>query len=311
MLIPKSIDPSGTNDVTAELNAFIASIPNYTTIDFTPTAEYRCEGTIILGAKTGITLNFNGALIFATTKSIRERSHWSIRSSRNIKMIRPRIHGANPYSGLDALAYDSNTEAQHGIEILQSVGVILDNPDIRSVFGDFIYVGRKNPTKIWSSNINVIHPVGRDNGRIGMSIIAASDVNVSNVDFNRMRRSVFDLEPNSGSDGASRVMIDGGIIGRAHTGYVLASLGNSGPVSDITIKNLSMPNHVVSVQVASPEGTRSKKNITITDCTSGDISRQPPMRFTRVDGIVVKRITQPLAPGIPLVKTTDCTNVQT
>lgn len=310
--VPPSIDATGATDVTDQLQTFFNQLPKGATIDFAPTAVYRCEDTVTLGAKTAITLNFNYSRLVATTLGYRERTHLAISGCKGIRIVKPDIKGANPHSGLDAAAYNPLYEAQHGIRIWQSVGVVIDRPRITNVWGDWLYVGRKNPHNPWSSWVHVNAPYCRDNGRIGMSIIAAAVVGVTAPDFDRMRRSVFDIEPDSNSDGAYAVVVDGAgksRIGKCHTGYLFASKGSAGPVENILFRGLRLVGHDLNAQVVSPEGSRSKRNIRFEGNRTDQTSERTPLRFTRVDGVTVKGNTIPMKRGVPALATTDCTNV--
>ena len=63
--IPKSIVADLSKDVTAPLNAFLAAVPDGSTVRFPRVTRYRIDGTVVLDGKNNLTIDGNGALFHA------------------------------------------------------------------------------------------------------------------------------------------------------------------------------------------------------------------------------------------------------
>ncbi|HVJ97052.1 MAG TPA: hypothetical protein VNC41_09505, partial [Acidimicrobiia bacterium] len=65
--VPASIDASGDSDVSVALDEFFQSVPAGATITFPKDARYRVEGVIWIRSAKNVTIDGNGAEIFADT----------------------------------------------------------------------------------------------------------------------------------------------------------------------------------------------------------------------------------------------------
>src|SRR5262249_26699464 len=109
---PTSIDNKGVTDVTAKLMAFIAGVPDGSTITFPAASRYRIESIIIVTNRKNLTIDGNGAQFFALTDGAsmppvgpndvklhwpRNRAHWLIVGGSGITLRNLTIKGANPH----------------------------------------------------------------------------------------------------------------------------------------------------------------------------------------------------------------------
>jgi hypothetical protein len=235
---PSSIASDCSIDVTTELQAWLDQLPDDVTAELKAGGCYRIEGTVELAGRRKLVLAGNGATLKATTTgtggrlALRTRSQLSIFGSQDITVRDLIVRGANPHAGVGEAAYQPEFEAQHAFSLHGDDGITLDRVQACDVYGDFVYIGGTAGTP--SRNVTVEHSRFARNGRQGISITDGEDVLITGNEIDDVRRSVFDLEPNTRVDVVRRVRIEHNATGRAHN-YWLANKGSGVNIGDITI----------------------------------------------------------------------------
>lgn len=305
-IAPRTIDASGATDVTDQLNAFFASVPNGGTISLRTNGRYRVNGTLSLANRTDVTLDGNGSMIFAATEGSRDRSQLSIDKGSRIVIRDLSIKGANPIGGLAEGAYRSDKAFQHGIRILGAHDVEVDRVQISDTFGDLIYISdasdfiRGDHTfaeRVWIHNSYLTR-----NGRQGIAVTAARDVVIERNTITVTRRATIDLEPDTPTEGASGIFILNNQIGPGLLRFVAAH-GN-GPVDHVVIAYNRLHGRDLAIDIAPPSGAR-RSSFYVIDNFSDRLSRGDPLRFTRLDGVVVQGNTQPILVNRSVIAATD------
>ena len=143
------IDATGGADVTAELQALIDRTPNGGVVRLQPGGRYRVEGTLLLVDRQRLTIDGNGARLFATTTGGERRSHLRVVGGTDLVVRDLEIIGANPHAGLDDRAYQEDLVGQHGVRLEGVTDVELSHLRISDIYGDFVYVGRRDDGQ-WS-----------------------------------------------------------------------------------------------------------------------------------------------------------------
>jgi uncharacterized protein YjdB len=309
-IVPASIDGTGTKDVTAEINAWIASVPDGNTLRFRNGARYRIEGTILLEERNGLTVEGEGAEFFVTVihpipnptsssqrKVNRTRSHWSVQGGSDIVVRNLSIVGPHPAAGTGSAAYVSDLEAQHGFDIGGVKGITLDNVRVTDVFGDFVYLSRWQTDSNWVDGAIIQNSHFERNGRQGVGITGARNVLFEGNWIGEVRRSVFDIEPNTERGGAENITIRNNTIGEARLRY-LAAHGRAGRVANIVIEG-NQGRKAMNITVESPVGSRRGPFRIVNNRASEGYGtpRGFLMRFVRVDGLEISRNRNPLQSG--------------
>lgn len=289
-LAPASIDATGATDVTDALNQFFAGVPDGDVISLRPGANYRVDGTLELFRRHDIVLDGRGARIFAGTEGARDRSQLSIDNGSRIVIRNLVIKGANPVGGIDVRAWRPDKAFQHGIRIRGARDVELDRLHVTDAFGDLVSVGRSQDRR-WSERIWVHDSYLARNGRQGVAVTAAEDVVIEHNTITQTRRATIDLEPDTPTDGAKNVFILDNDIGPGLLRFVAAH-GN-GPVDNVVIAYNRLRGRDLAVDVEAPSGTR-RSNFYVVGNTSDKQSAADPLRFTRIDGVVVQDNLQPV-----------------
>lgn len=292
------IDATGATDVTDQLNKYLAGVPDGSVVSLPAGARYRAESIVQLVGKNNVTIEGNGALIFAETdgsnatpseeswfKWPRSRSHFEIRGGSNIVVRDLMIRGANPNAGSAAGAYYEPFEGQHGFDVRGVRGLLLERVTATDTYGDLLYIAGLGG---WSSNITVRDSHFERSGRQGIAITGAESVEITGSYIGEVGRSIIDLEPGTVNAGARNVLFEGNTFGPCR--HLLMSSGGVGPnVTDISF----IGNHLVAIglkiKVRAADGSR-RSNYKILNNVS-DIPLGLPVaavRFHWVDGIEVR-----------------------
>jgi hypothetical protein len=233
--VPSRVDPTGARNVTAALTSFINSVPDGSTVTFPDNARYRIEGTLRFAHRHDLTIDGNGATFFATTTGNRTRGQWSFAGGTNLTLRNMTVRGANPNAGTGESAYVESLEAQHAFNFEGVRGIDLSHVTATDVYGDFVYLGMYIGPNIWSSAVKIHDNTFARNGRQGITLTGAKNVEIWNNDITDTRRATFDFEPNGRGWGVTGVSIHDNTIGPGRLNFISA-VGN-GRVNRIEVRN--------------------------------------------------------------------------
>lgn len=292
------IDKSGRTDVTIPLNAYFASVPNGTRINFPVNGRYRIEGTIVLIGKRGLLIDGHGSTFFATTngagaagtKSNRTRSQWSLQAARSVTIRNMTVRGSSTQTGPDGV-YDPNLEAQHGFSILGSSNIAVKRVTVGGTWGDLVYVGGiGSGAHTPSSGVTVSDSKLVGSSRQGVSVTNANHVTFSNNTIDSARRSLIDIEANSADDTIAFVTFSHNTFGRSRL-YTIANGGAAAEVHDIVIDSNSMPPGRSGFKMyVYATGARRRYNYRVTNNRVAVTGQNDPMvQVFNVDNVTVAR----------------------
>ena len=87
-------------------------------------------------------------------------------------------------------------EGQHGIAVFSGNDTLIEDVDIRRVWGDCVYVNSATvPGGAWTDGVTFRDSTCRLTGRHGVGIIRAKDVRIVNNRFDEIGFMVVDIEP--------------------------------------------------------------------------------------------------------------------
>jgi hypothetical protein len=291
---PATIDRTGTQDVTAAMQAWLTKVPHHSTISFPAGAKYRAEGTLAIRRRNDIVVQGNGATFFATQISdVRDQAQWVLENDSNIVFSNLTIRGTHPNGGQDDDAYVPAREAQHGVLVQGGERIELRNLTITDVFGDFIYVGRSpSPTFGRPVDVSIHDNVMRRNGRQGVSVTDGTNVLIERNDIRDTRRATIDFEPGD-SSGVENAVVRDNKIGPGRLMFVAGH--GMGDISNISITNNTLTGHSIGIDLAAESGDRRHSVV-----VQGNISDTPEanprgalMRFVRYDFVDVRNNVNP------------------
>jgi hypothetical protein len=145
---------------------------------------------------------------------------------------------------------------------------------------------------------------------MGVAILAASNVTVERVVFDRLALFVLDIEPYEATGGGIDIVFRDNHVGtyglsQRLTPYFFAADGEPGSV----VRGVSVTNNVVTGGVLATDVTIARRQaIVVTGNVSTVPASGPVMVFEHVDGLTVTGNVQPLRSG-RIVQTRDCTDV--
>ena len=317
--VPSSIDSSGGSDVSSALQRFVDGVPNGSTISFR-SGTYRLSRGINLRSRSNLVFDGNGATLRITgAGASAEASAFNLSGGDRAITIREfDLVGNNADAGT-ADAYDPGADSQMGVLIRGGTDILIEDVTMQRFWGDCMYVGTSGSA--WSDGVTFRDSTCSLTGRNGVTIIAGRDVTIERVRFDGIGTAVVDMEPNYGTDGASRVMIRDNTIGTyghndRYTSWVLAAVGADGAVmEDVSLIGNRISGIASSGVRGDPRGLHvrvdargPRRDFVVRDNVSTRTVAGPSINFTGVNGVTVTGNTQPLSSG-SLARFTSSSNV--
>ncbi|GEM_PF-3055922 len=324
--VPLSIDPTCTLDVTEELKAYIASVPDggatsigvrHRTILFQPNGCYRVEGVLEITGRNWLAFDGNGSTFKATisapegmtTHQVRARAMWRTKGGSNLRFTRMTVVGANPNAGVGDSAYNSLYEAQHSWDILGTAVVDIGNVTSSDIWGDFVYVGAN--AGVPATDVVVHDSTFTRNGRQCLSVTWAERVTFERLNVSQCRRATLDVEPNFTYAWIRSVALRDSAIGPGRLLF-LAMHGSSAPIDGVFIERNTLTGKALAGSVSNPtycapgsgscvSTTRGlRTNIVLRDNASDTGQGSPTgniFSFTGADNVTVTGNTAPAQAG--------------
>lgn len=290
-LVAHVIDATGASDMTGALQALIDRTPDGGVVRLQAGGTYRVEGTLVVEERRRLTIEGNGALIFATTPGDGSRSHLRIIGGSQLVVRGLAIRGANPHAGTDGAAYVPELEAQHGIRIEGATDVELDRVRVSDVHGDFVYLGKHLEDDRWTERVWIHDSVFARSGRQGISVTGGRDIVIEHNTISDVRMATIDLEPHP-SFGAENIHIIENRFGPVRLISFAATGG--GRVDNVVVARNTLRGQALRIIARPPAGTR-RQRYWIVDNTSDTPANRTPLRFADIDGIVVTGNRQSVA----------------
>lgn len=292
-----AVDATGATDVSGPMAAFLASVPDGSTIALEAGGVYRLEETFLIADRRDLTIAGNGATFIVTRDNpenpvspVDRRSVEIVRST-GITIRDLNVVGANPVAGKRA-PYTPEREGQHGFQIASSTNVSLIRVSVTDTWGDFVYIGRKKGTGP-SVGVLIQDSTFTRSGRQGITLTAARNVTIESSTITEAKRASFDLEPGyMTGDSIYNVTIRNNQVSGGRLLFVAAA-GHQ-PINDVTIQGNTLSGMAMGIYVNDAAGGR-RSNWKVLDNTSDTgAGGKALMNFIRVDGVTVTGNTQPM-----------------
>jgi Right handed beta helix region len=296
--LPSSIDATGATDVSAELSEFLALVPEATIVEFGENATYRIDAGLDIRRIGSITIEGNDATLVspddgttADPPSRAQRSAWprnrriiTLAGVDHVTIRNLTIDGPN-----DTAVFDPKLEGQAAVFVARSDFVMLDGVTVREVWGDGVYVtGGSQGVVVVNSDFDGI-------GRQGVAVVQGSDIQVASNRFDRVARSVIDLEPTRNGE-VRDVEIRDNTIGD-YANFVLAAAGGGPNVVDVTLADNTIEGGR-GLSVFAGVARQPRRGLTIVDNRSqvdATAAIGPtPIRITNYADVTIERNTSPL-----------------
>lgn len=297
--VPDSIDATGSSDVSAALNSWIATVPNGSTIVFKAGGKYRLGAAIKPSQKRNLTFEGNGATLVAAGGTTESSSIFWLASNgggnSGIVIRDFTLVGNSTSPGV----YKAGREGAHGVLVDGGSGITITNITVSAVWGDCLYVGG------FASGVTFQNSTCRSNGRNGVAIISGSNVTVQGDHFDRSGYTTFDMEPNNSSESVNGVRFLNNTAGTWSNSFVSADGAAGSAIANVTISG----NTVTGASMLTVIDLARRQNVTFTNNRSTVTGAGPVLRFAHIDGLTVTGNVQPLSSGQLASISSDCTSV--
>ncbi len=259
--VPASIPADCSRDVTAEIVAWIASVPDGSTLFFTPHGCYRVDGTIRLRFRNRLTLDGQGATFKEFTsgrelgfRDARTRGGFKFWRGSDLTVRNTIVVGANPNAGTRPEAYVAPLEAQTAYTVGGVDGMVLDGVQAYDVYGDFVYVGAA------TRNLLVENSHFERNGRMGWAVMGGENITFDHNSISQTRRATIDMEPSSRSDVSHNITFSNNQIGPGRL-FFFASEGVAATIDGVNIIGNRFTGKSMTIHVNPPKGIRSNYRV--------------------------------------------------
>jgi hypothetical protein len=247
--VPANIDATGTQDVSAQLQSWLNSLPDSSRIIGPAGARYRVEFGLLLENRRALHLDAEDSKNPPTLFQTQLEPYGSLDSdNRNRVVLGFRLggghtlrnwilQGAQPNSGANGV-YIADLEAQHGLLISGVDGMLIEDVRITEVAGDFIYLTNRFAGNVnnLSQDITIRRVTGRKASRQGVAVVGAFHVLIEDSDFQDIRRSAFDIEPNGSRGSVQFLTVRHNIFGSFRNNWVAGAGAGDAAIHDITFE---------------------------------------------------------------------------
>jgi hypothetical protein len=208
VMIPASIPSDCSRDVTADINAWIASVPDGSTLIFRRHGCYRTERTIEIKNRQGLTFFGNGAyfkrfeLSPPEVRYPRANAHWRFVGGSDMTVLWMGVEGTNTVADQrpEFGSYLVDFEFEHAFAFHGVTHLTVDNVWADAIWGDGLYfAGGDQYAQGPCRGVRVSTFVVDRNGRQGVALSNVDGALLSSVEIWHSRRAGFDLEPPPGT----------------------------------------------------------------------------------------------------------------
>jgi hypothetical protein len=280
-IVPSTIADNCSTDVSGALNAWIASVPNNSTIEFPANACYGITSSLVINNRSNVTLDGNNGqvkLLTTTANSAYNLSVWKVAGGSNITFTNMNLYGDNPDTGGDASNASCNPdgplEYQYGIDFQGTHTGGLYAVNINNVCGDFVEVESQDDSAgddifaDYSSNITIYGGTFNVAGRQGIAITNGDTVNIGGATIEDVAQDAIDVETDVAQEYATNIDIANNNF-KYIAGGLLANFGAGGSpnVGTMTFKNNTQTNPLTCnplIWGGTPSGSTTRTNYVIT-----------------------------------------------
>ena len=135
--VPKTIKGDCSVAVEGKIMAWLATVPDGSTVQFGAGRCYGQDGTITLTDRNGLVIDGQGSEFRALTPGGSHRANWRFVRGSDLTVRNLAVRGSNPQG-----RYDHAIEWQHGYSVEGVQGMTLSNVKARETWGDGVLLWR-------------------------------------------------------------------------------------------------------------------------------------------------------------------------
>jgi hypothetical protein len=270
--VPKSIKGDCSVPVEQKVMAWLATVPDGSTVRFGQGRCYGQDGTITLTNRNGLVIDGQGSEFRALTPGGSHRSSWRIVGGRNLTVRNLALRGSNPQG-----AYDHAVEWQHGFAVEGVQGMTLSNVQVREVWGDGIDLWRGAPSPACGDDASSARDVLIAGalleriGRQGVAVVDAERITVQDSAIGPVAWANVDVETDDPCEIARHITLARNSFGSNGWGVIVnGGFGAAPQVGDVTATDNVQTAPTVDTGILTPDPCRAPVRILSPDAAYRD-----------------------------------------
>ena len=309
--VPASIDATGSSDVGAALNAFVATVSDGSIIAFPAGATYRLDKGIQIANRHNLVFAGNGATLrvgsggglndqLASPFALGHQygGYWA-NGNTDIVIHDFILIGNDPTPG----TFTGGQEGQANLEITGTDRVEIYGITGSAAPGDFVFISMVSGA--WVHDCHALTA-----GRNGISVTFGSDILVEDCALDISGYCTFDIEPNDANGTCSNVTFRNNTAKTWENAFLAVEGSHTGAMIDGIVVDGNTVTGDSLLTIIDNGGTSRMTDIVFTNNRGEKAAAGPVLRFAHVDGLTVTGNAQPLNSGV-LPSVTDSTGVVT
>jgi hypothetical protein len=223
--VPAKIRSDCSVAVDDKISAWLAGVPDNSTVQFGANRCYGQDATITLSGRRNLVIDGQGSEFRALTLGDSERANWRFVGGGNLTVRNATVRGTNPEG-----RYQAGFEWQHCFAVEGVQGMTLANVQAHETWGDGVFVWHST----WSPacgddatsarNVSITGATLTHIGRQGVAVVDGEDVTLQGSTVGPVALAGVDIETDDDCEIARRVTIAGNTFG-ANSWGVVASVG--------------------------------------------------------------------------------------
>jgi len=265
--VPKAIKSDCSVAVDAKITAWLATVPDGSTVQFGAGACYGQDGTITLNGRNGLAIDGQGSEFRALTQGGSHRANWRFVGGRDLSVRNLAVRGSNPQG-----TYDPAIEWQHGFSIEGVQGMTLSNVKAREVWGDGVDLWRSTSSPACGDdassarNVLIAGAVLERIGRQGVAVVDAENVTVQDSIVGPVAWANIDLETDDDCEIARQVTVQRNSFGSNGWGVIVnGGFGADPQVGDLTVTDNVQTAPTTDTGILTPDPCRAPVRILAPD----------------------------------------------
>jgi hypothetical protein len=243
--------------------AWLATVPDGSTVQFGAGRCYGQDGTVTLTGRNNLVIDGQGSEFRALTLGGSHRSNWRFVGGSDLTVRNLAVRGSNPEG-----TYDHAVEWQHGFDVEGVQGMTLSGVQARDTWGDGVdlWHGAASPAcgddASSARDVQISGALLEGIGRQGVAVVDAEDVTLQDSTIGPVAWANVDLETDDGCELARHVTVTGNSFGSNGWGVIVnGGFGADPQVGDLTVSDNTQTAPTIDTGILTPDPCRAPVRI--------------------------------------------------
>jgi hypothetical protein len=257
--VPSNIKSDCSVAVEGKIMAWLAKVPDGSTVRFGSGRCYGQDGTITLTDRNGLVIDGRGSEFRALTPGGSHRSNWRFVGGRDLTVRNMAVRGSNPQG-----VYDHAVEWQHGFSIEGVQGMTLSNVQARETWGDGVDLGHGASSPACGDdassarNVLISGALLERIGRQGVAVVDAENVTVQDSTIGPVAWANVDIETDDDCEIARHVTVARNSFGSNGWGVIVnGGFGGDPQVGDVNVTGNVQTAPTIETGILTPDPCRA------------------------------------------------------